>query len=114
MKLTVRQKISENWDINDFKECYQPRTNTVRDEKADLITGSHSILFTWRKRIFQLFILDGVSDVGLREIHTAEPLALDPSAFEIEMTIAKLKSHKSPGIDQIPAEVIKAEGITMS
>jgi hypothetical protein len=31
----------------------------------------------------------------------------EPSALEVELTIEKLKSHKSPGIDQIPAELIK-------
>ena len=29
------------------------------------------------------------------------------SAFEVEVAIEKLKRHKSPGIDQIPAELIK-------
>jgi len=29
---------------------------------------------------------------------------------EVELAIDKLKSHKSPGIDQIPAELIKAGG----
>jgi hypothetical protein len=29
------------------------------------------------------------------------------------LTIEKLKSHKSPGIDQIPAELIKAGGRTI-
>jgi hypothetical protein len=38
--------------------------------------------------------------------HTAEPLAPEPSASEVELAIEKLKSHKSPGIDQIPAELI--------
>jgi len=32
----------------------------------------------------------------------------EPSAFEVEIAIEKLKSHKLPGIDQIPAELIKA------
>jgi hypothetical protein len=32
----------------------------------------------------------------------------EPSAFEVKMVIEKLKRHKSPGIDQIPAELIKA------
>jgi hypothetical protein len=31
----------------------------------------------------------------------------EPSAFEVEMVIEKLKVHKQPGIDQIPAELIK-------
>jgi hypothetical protein len=30
-----------------------------------------------------------------------------PSAFEVEMAIEKLKRHRSPGIDQIPEELIK-------
>jgi len=53
----------------------------------------------------------GVKDVGQAEIHTAEPLVPEPSASEVELAIDKLKSHKSPGIDQIPAELIKAGGV---
>ena len=36
-----------------------------------------------------------------------------PSAWEDELAIEKLKSHKSPGMDQIPAELIKARGSTI-
>jgi hypothetical protein len=50
----------------------------------------------------------GVNDVRQTEIHTAEPLVPEPSASESEMAIEKLKRHKSLGIDQIPAELIKA------
>jgi hypothetical protein len=45
-----------------------------------------------------------VSDVRQIEIHTAEPLVPDPSPFEVESAIAKLKSYNSPGSDQIPAD----------
>ena len=37
----------------------------------------------------------------------------EPSAFEVELAIEKLKNHKSPVIDQIPAELIKARGSTI-
>ena len=37
----------------------------------------------------------------------------EPSAFKVELVIEKLKRHKSPGIDQIPAELIKAGGRTI-
>ena len=57
--------------------------------------------------------MHGVKDVGQAEIHTAEPLVPEPSASEVELAIDKLKSHKSPGIDQIPAELIKAGGRTI-
>jgi hypothetical protein len=46
-----------------------------------------------------------------RQIHTAVPLVPAPSAFEVEMAIEKLKRHTSPGIDQIPAELIIKQGI---
>jgi len=37
----------------------------------------------------------------------------ESSAFEVEFAIVKLKIHKSPGIDQIPAELFKAGGRTI-
>jgi hypothetical protein len=37
----------------------------------------------------------------------------DPSAFQFETAIEKLKRHKSPGTDQIPVELIKAGGRTI-
>jgi len=61
----------------------------------------------------QLFNVHGVTDVGQAEIHTAEPLVPEQSASEVELAIDKLKSHKSPGIDQITAELIKAGGRTI-
>jgi len=36
----------------------------------------------------------------------------EPSAFEVELALEKLKSYKSPDIDQIPAEMIKARSRT--
>jgi len=67
----------------------------------------------WRKYFSQLFNVHGVEDVGQAEIHTAEPIVAEPSASEVELAIDKLKSHKSSGIDQIPAELIKAGGRTI-
>ena len=55
----------------------------------------------------------GVNDVRQTEVHTAEPLMPEPSASEVELAIEKLKSHKLPGIDQVPPELIKAGGKTI-
>jgi hypothetical protein len=49
----------------------------------------------------------GVNDSRQTEIHTAESLVPEPSAFEFEVAVEKLRRHKSPGIDQIPAELIE-------
>jgi hypothetical protein len=99
--------------ISDFKKGYQPRNNVVKDEKGDLVADCHSILARWRKHFFQLLNVHGVNDVRQTEIHTAEPLVPEPSDSEVEMAIEKLKRHKSPGTDQIPAELIKAGGRTI-
>jgi hypothetical protein len=45
--------------------------------------------------------------------NTTEPLVPEPSASEVEMAIEKIKRHRSPGIDQIKAELIKAGGETI-
>ena len=55
-----------------------------------------------------------VNDVRLPEIRAAEPLVPELSAFEVEVAIEKLKRHKSPCIDQIPAKVIKSRGYNNS
>ena len=89
--------------ISDFKKGYQPRCNIVTDEKGDLVADSHGIVARWRNYFSQLFNVYGFKDDGQAEIHTAEPLVPEPSASEFELAIDKLKSHKSPGIDQIPS-----------
>ena len=97
--------------IKVFQKGYQPRCNIVKDEKGDLVEDSHRFVVKWRNYFSQLFNVHGVKDVGQAETHTAaEPLVPEPSAFEVELAIGKLKSHKSPGIDEIPAELIKAGG----
>ena len=68
--------------ISDFKKGYQPRTNIVKDETGDLVTGSYSIVASWRNYFSQLLNAHGVNDVRQTEIHTAEPLVPEPSAFE--------------------------------
>jgi hypothetical protein len=43
----------------------------------------------------------GLMILGIQK-YTAEPLVPEPSAFEVELAIEELKSHKSPGIDHTP------------
>jgi hypothetical protein len=59
----------------------------------------------WKNYFCQLLNVHGVSDVRQTEIHRAEP-----SSSEVEIAIEKLKRYKSPGIDQIPAELIQSRG----
>ena len=99
--------------INYFKRGYQHRTNIVKEEKGDLAADTYSIVAWWKNFLSQLLNIRGFNYVRHTEIHTAEPLVPEPSTFEVELAIEKLKSHKSPGTDQIPAELIKAGGRTI-
>jgi hypothetical protein len=57
------------------------------------------------KELFFPLYVHGVNDVRQTEMHIAQTLVPEPSAFEVELAIKKLKSHKSPGYDQIRAEL---------
>jgi hypothetical protein len=54
-----------------------------------------------------------VHDVRQMDIRTAEPSVPEISLVKVEIAIGKLKSYKSPGNDQILADLIKAGGETL-
>jgi hypothetical protein len=85
----------------------------VSDEDGDLLADSYNILKRRNIYFCQLLNVHGVNDARQTEMHTAEPLILGPISYEAETAIKKLNRHKSQGFDQIPAELIQAEGNTL-
>jgi hypothetical protein len=81
----------------------------VKFENGDLLADSRNILNRWKNYFSQLLNVL-VSEVRQIEVHAAEPLVSGPSRIEVEIAIAKLKKYKSPGSDQILAELIQAGG----
>jgi hypothetical protein len=82
----------------------------VKDENGDLLADFHNILNRWKNYFSQLLNVHNVSDVKQIEVHMAEPLVPGPSHLEFEFANADFKKCKSPGSDQIPAELIQAGG----
>jgi hypothetical protein len=115
-ELTVNSQNKNSRDlyreINEFKWGNQPINNLVEEENGDLLAESHNILNRWKNNFSQLLNVH-VSDVRQIETHTAEPLLPGPSYVEVEISIAKLKMYRSPGSDQIPAELYQAGGETL-
>jgi hypothetical protein len=64
-------------------------------------------LARWRNNFFYLLNVCGDNDVRQTAIHTAEPLVSEPSAFEVEVAIEKLKRHKSPGMIKFQQNLLK-------
>ena len=69
----------------------------------------HSILAKWRKHFCQILNVHGVIDGRQPEIQQTL-LVPGASAFLAEMAFEKLKKHMSPGIDQIPVDLIMTGG----
>jgi hypothetical protein len=101
-------------DINEFKKGYQSRINIKKDENGNLLADPQTILNRWIIFFNQVLNVHWLHEVRQMDIQTAEPLMSEPSLVEVEIAIGKLKSYKSPGTDQIPAELIKAGGKTLS
>jgi hypothetical protein len=96
--------------ITEFKKGYQPKTNLVKYEWGDLLADPQKILTRWKNYFRQLLNVQGPESIMQTEIHTAEPFVPEPSTTEVEVAIRKMKRYKAPGSDQIPAELIQAEG----
>ncbi|KAJ4447440.1 hypothetical protein ANN_09447 [Periplaneta americana] len=98
--------------IKEFKNGYQPRVNAIKDENCDLLADSPSILNRWKNYFAQLLNVHrpNRNDRDEIEIQTAEPFIPQPTLSEVEIAIENLKNYKSPGIDQIPAELIQEGG----
>jgi hypothetical protein len=102
-----------NRGINGFKKGYQPRTNLVKDKRGDLIVDPHKILNRWKNYSCQLLNVHGAGGVRQTEMHVAKPFLPEPSASGIEVAVGKPGRYTSPGVDQIPAELIQAGGETL-
>ena len=75
-----------------------------------MLSNSNSTLNRWENCFSQLLNVHKGNDVGEIQIQAAEPLIPEPALLDVEIAIEKLKKYKSPGIDQILAELIQDSG----
>jgi hypothetical protein len=85
----------------------------VEKERGNLLVDPHKILNRWKNYFCQLLNVHGAGGVRQTKMHTAKPFVPEPSASEVEVAIGKLKGYKSPGVDQILAELFQTGGETL-
>jgi exonuclease III len=95
--------------IRKLTGSYAPRPCAVKDRSGKLITGDQEISARWREYFNELYNDPNPVDVnavqaGLGNLD-AEP---DITQNEVESSLKRLKKDKSPGVDNITAEELKA------
>jgi hypothetical protein len=89
--------------INEFKRCYQPTRNLVRDENGNVLAGRTTLLLN----------VHSVRDVRQTGIHTAEPLVPDCSPSEVGTAVSEFNRYKTQSTDPLPAQMIQTGGETL-
>ena len=97
---------------------FQPKQLAIKDHQGATLTDPDKIIDRWKEYGEKLF--DSPFRFKLpppppllpppQEDIVTEPL---PLRSEVEYALKKLKSNKPPGLDNIPAELIKAGGPSM-
>jgi hypothetical protein len=96
LKQTVRTKILDNFTgaslnlgrLTSLEMAFQRMRRVIG------LQIPHSILNSWRNILRQFLKVHGVNNVRQPEINTAKPLMSEPSAFDVKMSVEKLRRYK--------------------
>jgi hypothetical protein len=100
--------------LNESRKDFQPRTTLCRDNEGMILSSDEAILERWAQHFEELLngnaperVEDMTMVQKLGNVETEEPV---PTINEIEQAIKRLRNNKAPGIDLIPAELVKFAG----
>ena len=100
--------------MTDLTSEKQSRSSTIQEKSAKCLTEEQEILSRWKEYCSEL---NNYKSCGSNAV-------LDCSQFpeedlqlilreEVEIAVASLKKGKSAGVDNVPAELVQADGETM-
>ena len=102
--------------INKLTRTQQTRTNIIEDKEGNLLTESSAVQGRWTEYCKGLYNYELKVDETLIENtqkKEAEPERTQILKEEIEEAVKQMKNGKSPGVDNIPGELIKNGGPEM-
>ena len=100
-------------EINNLTKNFQPRRGVIKDKYGKTLTESKKILSRWKEYCADMYSGDSQINTSLDAGITSEQEESEcktPLRCEIKQAINSLKDRKSPGCDNIHAEMIKASG----
>ena len=97
------------------KKGFIPRIDMIRELNGNIISAQEQVLDRWKSH-FQQLLNNKTGDEEILEDFNGdfiEDEMEEPDRIDIRMAIEALKNGKAPGMDNIPAELIKAGGEPM-
>lgn len=95
-----------------IKSKRKERVNTklVKDERGELLTQPEGIRNRWKEYFDKLLNVRKDPTESEKEKEHGTERDNDITMLEVENALKKMKTGKSVGVDEVPVEMIKAEG----
>ena len=91
----------------------QPRATAIEDKNGQLLTDNTKVLSRWTKYCEGLYNYDIKTDPSILQTSSIQMTPEENPGIlpeEVEAAIASLKTGKSPGADNVPAELVRHGG----
>ena len=100
--------------VKDLTSEKQGRSSTIMDKSGKCLTEEKEILSRWTEYCSELYSCESCGDSAVLDCSQPPEEDLLPILREeVVIAIASLKKGKSAGVDNIPAELVQAGGVTM-
>ena len=100
--------------VKDLTGSKQGRTTTIQDKNGKRLTEDKDILNRWTEYCSELYNHKAKGDPEVLKHPPVTNIDSHPILLEeVEAAVKSLKPGKSPGVDNIPAELLQAGGETM-
>ena len=95
--------------VENITRRFNPRLEVVKDDSNNVLTDRFDVLNRWKECCEKLYENPNCDSECPKEINSMihEP---SPLFAEVEKALYSLKNNKSPGYDDIPAELLKIPG----
>uniref|UniRef100_A0A0K8SN56 Reverse transcriptase domain-containing protein n=1 Tax=Lygus hesperus TaxID=30085 RepID=A0A0K8SN56_LYGHE len=101
--------------VNGMRREYQPRIGMCRDREGNIVAGKQEVLQRWAEHFEEQLNDNQTASDGQVTTPPSVPIEDEPPSLgEVEKALKKLKNNKSPGIDELPAELFKKGGTALA